>query len=952
MGEKVAVGNNKFRKVSWLHLSDFHMGKEGYSQRSVLRKIVDKVKEKIEREGEPDFVFVTGDIANKGLKTEYESFWEQFIEPLEALMPTLLAEKLYMIPGNHDLNRDKNDAFDRTLLLRPTGPYFSPEESSLKRRDIVVARFEDFIAHDITGYSDLFNKKEGAYSVKIEKNGCTVGVVGINTAWLCKDEHDYKRLTPGKSLVENALSGTKGAELTIVLGHHPIDWFSTDHARPINSMLGHEHVLYLHGHMHDAWASPTYGAGNHFLNIQCGAAFQAHEADKWRNGFIWAEADLNHQTVSLQAYEWINKNQEWAVNESAFPNVHKQGEVWKYVLPRKMNAFYREAIEHGGGQLPGGWDIHTVDMLKVNRAELPLDEAIAFFNGAIPTWRTALSSSIPQRKIVQKSAAIFKELSVSDKPIVGLIISAGCEGKSTALLQTAHEVALLNPDIQILRRHNDFRAFNHTAMLELVNNDKKWLVVMDEADQEAESILEFINKYIDILGGRVHFLLACRDSAWIASSAVNLKWSSAKFKQERLSGLTQSDAEAIVQAWAAYGNDGLGALSNTAPQRRAAIFKEYADQEIKRTSGSGALFGALLLVRHGDDLHDHAKSLVDKLDTVNIGDDLTLKDAITYIAIMHAEDQNYLCKDVLQKVLEFEGGNFHSSVIRPLGQEAAATATSTYVYTRHRYIAKEIVKVLAEDYSVDIQGCYIKLVQSALALMGQGRYLRDLQSWRYKLADYFMASDNSHLAISIVEAIRDCDPQDTYTITHLARLYRESKRAPNAIELFRSAADVPKINRRAYFFEWSVSEGFAENFFESATLCLFSLSDDCEYLPLSVDLSIILLNGASESFKRLHARYPDKEFMYAFHSACSLLLLCQTHSKQPEISQNAVEYGKNITRGLYGELSVSAAIDNLKAAFALCRIYVRTEAVVSAIDGTVSVDFSRLDRMAKNISLR
>ena len=944
------MSNNESRKVSWLHLSDFHMGKEGYSQRFVLSKIVEKVRDKVEKEGEPDFVFVTGDIANKGLKAEYESFWEQLIEPLEAFMPTLLTEKLFMIPGNHDLNRDKNDAFDRTLLLKPTGPYFDPEEGSLKRRNIVVTRFEDFIAHDITGYSDLFNKKEGAYSVMIEKNGCVVGVVGINTAWLCKDEYDCKRLTPGKSLVENALSNAKGAELTIVLGHHPIDWFSTDHARPISAMLGHEHVLYLHGHMHDAWASPTYGAGNHFLNIQCGAAFQAHEADKWKNGFIWAEADLNHQTVALQAYEWVHKNQEWAINESAFPGVHKQGEIWRYVLPRKMNAFYREAIENGGGQLPGGWDIHTTDMLKVNRAELPLDEAISFFNGSVPTWRTALSSSIPQRKIVQKSAAIFKELSISDKPIVGLIISAGCEGKSTALLQTAQEVARLNPEIQILRRHNDFRPFNHAAILELINNDKSWLVVMDEADQEAESILEFINKYIDILGGRVHFLLACRDSAWIASSAVNLKWSSAQFKQERLSGLTQSDAEAIVQAWAAYGNDGLGALSNTAPQRRAAILKEYADQEIKRTAGSGALFGALLLVRHGDDLHDHAKSLVDKLEAVSISDELTLKDAITYIAIMHAEDQDYLCKDVLQKVLGFEGGNFHSAVIRPLGQEAAATATSTYIYTRHRSIAKEIVKVLAEDYSVDIQGCYIKLVQSALALMSQGKYLKDLQSWRYKLAEHFMANDDSHLAIRIVEAIREYDPQDTYTTTHLARLYRESKRAKNAIELFRKSPDIPKINRRAYFFEWSVSEGFSENFFESATLCLFSLSDDCEYLPLPVDLSIMLLNGASESFKRLHARFPDKEFMHAFHSACSLLLLCQTHSKQPEISLHAVEYSKDVARGLYGELTISSAIESLKAAFALCSTYVQTEAVTGAIDDITAVEFSRLDRMAKNIS--
>ena len=944
------MSSDESRKISWLHLSDFHMGKEGYSQTFILSKIVKNIKEKIESGHEPDFVFITGDIANKGLPTEYDSFWEHLIVPLDELMPTLLTDKLFMVPGNHDLNRNKNDAFDRTILLKPTAPYFDPDEDSRERREIVVSRFEKYIEHDVTGYSELFRKKEGAYSTTIHKNGCTIGIVGVNTAWLCKDEHDFKRLTPGKPILENALSSLKNSELTIVLGHHPTDWFSTDHLRPISALLGHHHALYLHGHMHDAWASPTYGAGNHFLKIQCGAAFQAHEADKWKNGLLWAEADLNTQTVSLQAYEWNNKHQEWVVNESAFPGAHKQGEYWKYILPRKMNAFYREALESSAGQLPGGWDINSVEMLKVNLADLPLDEAISFFNGAVPTWRTALSSSIPRRRIVQKATGIFKELSTSDKPIVGLISSAGCEGKSTALLQCAYEIACANPDIQILRRHNDFRPFNHAAILEAITNDKKWLIVLDEADQEAESILEFINKYIDKLGGRVHFLLACRDSAWIASSAVNLKWSSVQFKQERLTGLTQGDAELIVTAWAVYGNDGLGALSNTAPTRRAAIFKEYADQESRKTAGNGALFGALLLVRHGEDLHEHARSLVDKLETVSIGDGLTLKDAITYIAIMHAEDQHYLCKDVLKYALGFEGGNFHSAVIRPLGQEAAATATSTYVYTRHRYIAKEIVKVLTDDYSVDIQPYYIKLVKSALALMGQGMYLKDLESWRYKLADHFMEADDSHLAIKIVEEIRELDMQDTYTTTHLASLYRMSNRAKNAIELFRSMPGAPTTNRRVFFFEWSVSEGFSDNPFESATLSLYALSDDCEYMPLAVDRSIVLLNGASESFKKLHARFPDKEFMSAFHSACSLLLTCQTYIKQPPVSQHALAYGQDVERGLYKMLTTSAAIEHLKAAFTLCSSYVQTEAVGVAIGKVSSVDFSCLDRMAKNIS--
>lgn len=938
------------KQIRWLHLSDFHIGKEGYPQDFILEKIIKHIEKKVTSGFIPDFVFITGDIANKGLRPEYEKFWEHFIAPLETIIPGLLDDKLFIVPGNHDLNRLKNEAFDRNLLLRTNAPFFDPKEDSLTRREMIITRFDEFIAHDLTGYSELFSKKEGAYSKKINIKGRNIGIVGINTAWLCRDENDYKHLTPGKPLIDEALSAVKDAELIITLGHHPTDWFSSDHFRPISALLGNHHALYLHGHMHGAWASPAYGAGNHFLNIQCGAAFQAHETDKWKNGLLWAEVDLDQQIVSLQAYQWNSVFQEWKSNDDAFPNDQLQNGYSTFLLPRKMNAVVRANIKTPGKILPGGWEIQSLESLKNNTDSLTLDEAVLFFNGSVPTWRTALSNSIPRRKIVSKAVSIFKNIAMSDKPIVGLISSAGCEGKSTSLLQTAYEIAKSTPNVQIIRRTNDSRPFSHLAMFDIVNNDKTWLIVMDEADQEAESILAFINNHIDNISGRVHFLLACRDSAWISSSAVNLKWSSVHFKQERLSGLTLSDAELIVNAWAAYGNDGLGALAETAPSRRATILKEYADQEVKKTAGNGALFGALLIVRHGEDLHEHARSLVDKLDTASINSELTLKDAITYIAIMHAIDHDYLCKDVLQEALNCDSGNFHASVVRPLGQEAAATATSTYIYTRHKYIAKEIIKVLTEDHAIDIQKHYITLVKSALSLMEKGVFIKDLESWRYKLPDYFMSIGDSHLAIKIVEEILSLYPDDTYTITHLASLYRSGSRQKNATDLFRNTTQDPKNNRRPFFFEWSVSEGYSDNLFESAVLSTYALSDDCEYLPIAVDRAIYQLNGISESFRKLHARFPDKEFMDAFHSACTLLLICHNHTKSPEISQSAHTYKSDLDRGLYSPTITTDAIENLKIAFKLCCSYVRTQSIMDSIGKISKVNFACLERMVNNIS--
>ena len=119
-------------------------------------------------------------------------------------------------------------------------------------------------------------------------HGHEVGVVGINTAWLTRDDKDERQLTPGKPLLEKALDTIKSAKLRIVLGHHPIDWFIPSQQKPIKSLLGQHQVIYLHGHLHDAWAEPSYGGGHTYLAIRSGAGFQAREGEPWRNGWFGA----------------------------------------------------------------------------------------------------------------------------------------------------------------------------------------------------------------------------------------------------------------------------------------------------------------------------------------------------------------------------------------------------------------------------------------------------------------------------------------------------------------------------------------------------------------------------------------------------------------------------------------------------------------------------------------
>jgi len=92
---------------------------------------------------------------------------------------------------------------------------------------------------DLTGAPrHWLQSKAGSYSFEINIRGCGVGVVGVNTAWLCKDDHDRHRLTPGIHLLDDALAEIKNSRLKIVLGHHPLDWLEDDQAQQLRVLLG------------------------------------------------------------------------------------------------------------------------------------------------------------------------------------------------------------------------------------------------------------------------------------------------------------------------------------------------------------------------------------------------------------------------------------------------------------------------------------------------------------------------------------------------------------------------------------------------------------------------------------------------------------------------------------------------------------------------------------------
>lgn len=932
------------RKLNWLHLSDFHFGKNVFQQELIASKILDHVKRFRENEVSPDFIFITGDIANTGKPKEYEEFNEVIMNPLIQIFGEDFKERIFVVPGNHDLDRKKNKGFSREMFLNFEEGLFEPTSESLDDRQMINARFDSFSQQlNFINSHEIFFER-GAFAHKIEINNINLGIVGINTSWLCRDDKDKGNLSPGLALVRHALEEIKDCDLKIVLGHHPLEWISPSHLTPIKSLFGTHNVIYLHGHMHFSWAEPSYGAGQEFLTIQTGAAYQAPEGSKWKNGLLWAKLDLNEGQVSLQPHEWNHDAQSWQLATGFFHEAHRNDAWWEYDIPREQ---VKKKSINRNHRLPGGWTTWDLDTLNQYLEPLSSTEAISYFDGATPDWKVALSTSIPRREIVAKVKSTYTSSYNSTESTVLTILAAGCEGKTTALLQSSYEILRERQEKKILLRTNNIRPFDAEQLSHILNSHNNWLIVIDEADQEAKKILHFIETRDESAQGEIDFLIASRDSDWTSSGASQLPWDYAcKYKEVILKDLSQKDANDIVTAWSNFGDAGLGAeLSGLDHETRVEKLRYYAKKESK--GNAGAFFGALLLCRHGGDLLEHAHSMLERLDQVKINESQSLKDALGYIAAMHSENFDKLNFEALAAVLKLSVPKLQKEVIRKLGQEAAATTTATAIYTRHKLIADAIVEILETKYDKDITEFFIELALSELERSKETKVL-NINFWRFDLADALFNSGKSRLAITLVEKLYQADQSNPFLLTKLAQLYRKNENPRSAIELIRDFQYTPK--HRAFFFEWAVCEGTERNYLENALLATYAVSDDADSGQLTIDEAIMILNGLSSCQSRLYREVGDHIFEEANEATLSLLNILLTSRPTGKDKTQVPAFMRKVARKRARYYEWKPAIEKLKEAALHLKNYSINPQVVklAQIDSCV---FDNLSRLVKNVEM-
>ncbi len=115
--------------LTWLHLSDWHQKEKDFDRQIVRDALINDIKNRVAIDPNLeriDFIVFSGDVAFSGKPEEYKIAKEELFEPLLKACG-ISPEKLFIAPGNHDLDRAK-------FLLLPA-PLIKPLESDIEAKN-------------------------------------------------------------------------------------------------------------------------------------------------------------------------------------------------------------------------------------------------------------------------------------------------------------------------------------------------------------------------------------------------------------------------------------------------------------------------------------------------------------------------------------------------------------------------------------------------------------------------------------------------------------------------------------------------------------------------------------------------------------------------------------------------------------------------------------------------
>lgn len=240
----------------FVHLSDIHFGQE----RDDTVHIHDDVKQQLIMDAVEVIgalpgaiahgLLVTGDIAYSGKRPQYEEAG-RWLDKLASKVGCPI-HQVQMVPGNHDVDRDKLSIGGSHLLdyIRAgTAAEYEKVVSNSADRASLLARFEDY-GNFSFGYDCALDEEvRFATNLRVElAPGRSIRFIRMNSSLLChgKEKDDAPELVIGAR--QFTIPRHPGEE-NVVLVHHPLNWYKD--ADDVRQYVRSRARVFISGHEHD-----------------------------------------------------------------------------------------------------------------------------------------------------------------------------------------------------------------------------------------------------------------------------------------------------------------------------------------------------------------------------------------------------------------------------------------------------------------------------------------------------------------------------------------------------------------------------------------------------------------------------------------------------------------------------------------------------------------------------
>jgi predicted MPP superfamily phosphohydrolase len=314
------------RGLTWLHLSDVHFEaptsgtkKNYWSQDKVKDSFIDQLPALLKKADlRPDLVFFTGDITFSGGNDEYD-IADQFISKLRKVLPKRNDTRVFLVPGNHDIERDivtrypREEDFAKNFLKTNDSviQYLNSSKHApdLDRMFERQKNFFNFSSRSKSfGQPDLNHRY--FFTTTFTHQDTRVGVAGLNSSWRASSDADRYNLVLGVPQFDTAVRDLEDADLKILLMHHPpnSDWFiAPDMLYQRDNLKSFDFIL--RGHEHDPHSEMTPFKGKQqYMQISAGALYSSDFA----KSFNAIEVDFDTGVgrvffwrLSENLYRWI-----------------------------------------------------------------------------------------------------------------------------------------------------------------------------------------------------------------------------------------------------------------------------------------------------------------------------------------------------------------------------------------------------------------------------------------------------------------------------------------------------------------------------------------------------------------------------------------------------------------------------------------------------------------------